>query len=180
MLGHDTTDCIVTQQGWEAARRGAPRHGATGHDTATTQPRYGQAACDATGQACDTARSALVWELGHSIKIISWLRGGDVGVTIRRNRVRHDRRHDSVCSAIRRWVHARQGPGFDMADQACYIAGQACDTAEEGATTRPSARHDTALCARPVRAGWVRCVHCTPNLVLTQCTVFSHCLGHCS
>ena len=44
VLGHDTAYCIVTQQGWEASRRGAPRHSATGHDTAqqaTTRPLLG-------------------------------------------------------------------------------------------------------------------------------------------
>ena len=25
-----------------------------------------------------------------------------------------------------------------------------------------------------------RCAHCAPNPVLTQCTVYSHCLEHCS
>ena len=50
---------------------------------------------------------------------------------------------------------------------------QCCDTA-------PSERHsasDTALCARSLDLG---CAHYAPDLVLTQCTVLSHYLDHCS
>ena len=44
-----------------------------------------------------------------------------------------------------------------------------CDTAGHRATTRP-------------RHGWPGpgCAPGAPNPVLTQCTVLSHCLGHCS
>ena len=55
------------------------------------------------------------------------------------------------------------------------------------ATTRPSARHDTAPNARPGRSAHSvgaqlgsGCAPCAPNPVLTQCTVLSHCLGHYS
>ena len=45
--------------------------------------------------------------------------------------------------------------------------------------TQHAPRHDV-VCVRPVRSlghGWV---HCTLDLVLTQDTVLSHCLDHCS
>ena len=45
------------------------------------------------------------------------------------------------------------------------------------AKQRPQPGH----CARSVRATWVvGCAHCAPNPVLIQCTVYSHCLDHCS
>ena len=52
------------------------------------------------------------------------------------------------------------------------------------ATIRPSTgpRHDRpgrsahGLCAQAGSG----CAHCTPDSVLTQCTVFNHCLDHCS
>ena len=72
--------------------------------------------------------------------------------------------------------------------------GMACDT------TLYAPRHgdQRALCARPRRSAWAECArpghsacaecpqagsgcaHCTLDSVLTQCTVLSHCLGHCS
>ena len=48
-------------------------------------------------------------------------------------------------------------------------AGHRRDTAERGAMTR-----------RPARAVRSLSSGCAPNLVLTQCTVLSHCLGYCS
>ena len=39
------------RHGWEATHRGAPQHGSTSHDTATTRPRYGQVAYDTTRSA---------------------------------------------------------------------------------------------------------------------------------
>ena len=56
------------------------------------------------------------------------------------------------------------------------------------ATIRPSASHDTTLCARPGRIaraactqlGFHGCVHCALDPVLTECIVLSHCLDHCS
>ena len=57
--------------------------------------------------------------------------------------------------------------------------------------TRPPVRHDTALSSRCARGlGAMRaqcapslghvCVHCALDLVLTQCTILSHCLDRCS
>ena len=43
VLGHDTTDCIVTQQGTGARSRG-PRHGSSVRDTASNGPRHGKPA----------------------------------------------------------------------------------------------------------------------------------------
>ena len=45
------------------------------------------------------------------------------------------------------------------------------------ATIRPSQACDTAQCARRLGQGGV---HCALSSILTQCTVLSHCLGHCS
>ena len=66
-----------------------------------------------------------------------------------------------------------------------------CDTAGARPRHDASGRHDTAqrkacawlgryvltVCAQP---GFVGCAPCAPNPVLTQDTVLSHCLGHCS
>ena len=54
----------------------------------------------------------------------------------------------------------------------------------KGTTTRHNGRHDMepsvsnarGLCAQDRS----RCALGAPNPVLTQCTVLSHCLGHCS
>ena len=81
-------------------------------------------------------------------------------------------------------THARG----DTTGQACDTASQACDTVRldhdttgEGATTRPSERHDTASCARGLCSQpGLGCAPGAPNPFLTQCTVFSHCLNHCS
>ena len=43
--------------------------------------------------------------------------------------------------------------------------------------TRPGQACDMAQCAHRLGQGWV---HCARDLVLTQCTVLSHCLGHYS
>ena len=62
-------------------------------------------------------------------------------------------------------TRSRRGPRY----------GLAC------ATIRSSVRHDTASCVRPehsVRAAWS--IGCAPNPVLTQDTVLSQCLNHCS
>ena len=61
----------------------------------------------------------------------------------------------------------------------------ACDTAGAGPAIRHLARHDTAQCASSLGAlyaqpGSVGCAPCALDPVLTQCTVFSHCLRHCS
>ena len=88
---------------------------------------------------------------------------------------------NTACPCVQ---HSAQKAPYDTAPMRHDTAGarlRHChDTAGEGATIRPNARHDTALCSWPVRSlgqGWV---HCALDSVLTQCTILSHCLGHCS
>ena len=99
-----------------------------------------------------------------------------------------------------RWVVSRdslrygRGHGHDTTDYARDTVGEAetrrTATQEEGggATTRPGVhcnstgsalRHGRARPTtwRSVHEGWAK-GGCTVHL--TQCTVFSHCLGHCS
>ena len=67
----------------------------------------------------------------------------------------------------------------------CVIrSGVRCDTAEHAlrhGRAKPATwclvRHDTAGLTRSLSQGWV---HCALDSVLTQDTVLSHCLGHCS
>ena len=86
--------------------------------------------------------------------------------------------------------------GLSVTIQFCITTGGAirqeatCDTAPKlhnKALYEPrndaSARHDTAqhtACVQPVRSLGHGCVHCALDPVLTQCTVLSHCLDHCS
>ena len=58
--------------------------------------------------------------------------------------------------------------------------GDGHDTAPVRATTRPSARRACAAWAQWARNLGSGCAPGAPNPVLTQCTVFSHCLGYCS
>ena len=84
-LSHNTENCIVTGKAGRQrlrARRGAPRHGAAGHDTATARPRYGNRPAIRPGSlrydrvcAHDTASSARGWEPGMIQRFLSWLRG---------------------------------------------------------------------------------------------------------
>ena len=62
------------------------------------------------------------------------------------------------CNTARQRVCARS----DMAGHSHDMARHRCDTAEDGATIRPSTHHDTALCSLPGRcahAAWVQGVH---------------------
>ena len=71
------------------------------------------------------------------------------------------------------------------------MEGGACDTSGGGprygalhSMTRSPARGLGAMREQRARTGFLGCAHCAPNPVLTQCTVYSHCLenvhGHCS
>ena len=84
-----------------------------------------------------------------------------------RRRERHDTtletRDKAPCAAIQ--CATRPGDGHD--------------TALVRSTTRPSARHALDLGAVGAQLG-SGCAFGAPNPVLTQCTVFSHCLDHYS
>ena len=63
-------------------------------------------------------------------------------------------------------------------------AATRCSSARVGAATQqgapatlPSQASDTAQCVHRLGQGWV---HCAFDSVLTQCTILSHCLDHCS
>ena len=92
------------------------------------------------------------------------------------------RSHDPVlrsrpgtgCLGLLRPAHAQHARDLHKParDQAPMRAQPAC-------RARSSA-HDLGT-ARSVRATWVvGCAHCAPNPVLIMCTVYSHCLDHCS
>ena len=56
---------------------------------------------------------------------------------------------------------------------------------QSGAMIRPSVHPTTRRCERGLGAVCAAqagsgCAHCTPDSVLSQCTILSHCLGHCS
>ena len=93
-------------------------------------------------------------------------------------------RHDARQELGLRYNFCIVTEGRDTARQRAFVrsdtVGHRGDTAGEGATIRPNARHDTTLCARPVPSlgqGWV---HYALDLVFSQNTILSHCLGHCS
>ena len=117
---------------------------------------------------CAVARARMAWPgVSRDTKTVSWL-----GTTFgSRYNARHGLRHDSV--RVVTWAQCvRQGPRRHVAilyrdkgavtrccDTARQLAlahsdtvGHRRDTAGEGATIRPSPRHDTALCARPGRS----------------------------
>ena len=62
----------MARLGWEAARRGAPRHGAASHDTAR-KPAIRPGA-RATRRAVRLAGSKVAIQ-----RFVSWLRGADLG-----------------------------------------------------------------------------------------------------
>ena len=72
-------------------------------------------------------------------------------------------------------------------DTAYDKASASCDTARHGHDTAPVCTM-TRRPARGVRSAWAQCVRrlglgcapCAPNPVLTQDTILSHCLDHCS
>ena len=94
-------------------------------------------------------------------------------------------------------VATRPGRLHDTAQEACDTVegtqhgaqcaqgkGQAYDTADHRLRHDPRHGRDTAVlgivraaCAGSLGLG---CAPGAPNPVLTQCTVLSHCLGHCS
>ena len=114
-------------------------------------------ACDTAGRVRDTARSAC----GRSWVVIQFL-------------------------------YCEQRGARDTAACARDTTSARCDTlatrparprydALRATTRRPArgVRASWAQCSRSVRAGHV-CVHCALDQVLTQCTIQSHCLNHCS
>ena len=104
-----------------------------------------------------------------------------------RDRLRHDAiaracvlRHSAVCAAWDsesryNFCIATGGLRYGAIAPAC-----AWRHGRRGATIRHPVRHDTAPSAWRASGLGLGCAHCSPNLVLTQCTVYSHCLDHCS
>ena len=76
---------------------------------------------------------------------------------------------EEACDTARKRACGRD----DMAGGACDTVGPGLQHNQAKPTTRRSAR---ALC---MQAG-PGCAHYALDSVLTQCTVLSHCLGHCS
>ena len=90
-----------------------------------------------------------------------WARLGGRDMRPRPGRYARDMRATcSGCASDLRWLCARHVP-----DRLAVRA------------TAPTTWALRAQCACDLGSG---CAHCAPNLVLTQCTVCSHCLGNCS
>ena len=202
-MSHDTMDCIVTQGAGACSRVATtPPEGLVTqpHDTANK----GHDTVDLCAGA--RARARMAWPgVSRDTKIVLWL-GATVCVAIWCSRPAMQRcdtaatccdtTYDTAEGArCRSWVaiqflyHGRRGARDTAAcsrDTACDTTNARCDTPTTRLvrpTTWPSARCDMALCARPrrsVRSLGHGCVHCAVDLVLTQCTVLSHCLKHCS
>ena len=178
-----------------------------GHDTArrpcNTAPRHGQQGPRHGRPKRRGKRRAFTHGLARGEsqykKIISWL-GATVCVAIWRSRAAIQR-CDTACETV--------GHACDTARSACggswvtihflYHDRRgardttmcACDTATTRrqcaprhspvrAATRRCARDLGVVRAQPVRSLGHVCVHCALDPVLTQCTVLSHCLDHCS
>ena len=112
------------------------------------------------------------WPLGVSR---SMLRHGRACATIRPGGARHCRGGcDTTRSSTRHSArHGRCALRQDR-EEGHYTAEVGLRHGTWCATTWPTQR---ATCAQP--GPWV-CAHCALDLVLTQCTVLSHYLGHCS
>ena len=190
-LSHDTMDCIVTQGwgGWAGRAAGATIRPSMlaiqPCDTAIRGPRYSRRA------------RTRAWPLGAGsrYKIVSWLRGGRplCRDTVQpRAAIRGSAPYDTTHGALR---HARQLAtrgvhGFGAGCVAIWAVtrprhGQPClrhgrPQAAKRPTTRPRhgrpGRSARDLCAQ---AG-LGCASGAPNPILTQCTIFSHYLDHCS
>ena len=185
-LGHNKVHCIVTQ----AHRARSKGHDTASsvpqddHSSATIRPRgptIRQACAQgkrrareglAAGSECRDTKFCIVTEgrPGRWACRYTMLRHGQAGTTIRPGSVRHG----AQCARGMDWVAIQ----FCIvtggkSQQCCYTVrqrarvcsdttGGACNTAGEGATTQPNARHDTTPCARPgccARAAWVQGVH---------------------
>ena len=191
VLGHDTGNCIVTQ-GWG----GRPGHAIGG---ATRLGWRVAGHCDMTRRPCDIAGLCAWpgrWGGGGGCRDTNGriLIGGRPGCWVYRE-IGCDtvRSNAAIRSSMR---HNTAQEVRDMARRAATRRGLERDTALRhdlrNDRARPryhaSALQDTTQHAprhRAVRArlvhnlgqGWV---HCALDLVLTQCTILSHCLGHCS
>ena len=129
----------------------------TGHDTAGLRARASDARVHGLGVGC-VAIQATTWRAAV-------LRYGRAGLRHGREALRHgaqqrgrERRHDARGTACdKAWSSLRHGN--DMVPGAPRYC-------------RPSAQ-----CARSLGQGWV---HYALDSILTQCTVLSHCLRHCS
>ena len=156
-LGHDTMDCIVTRQG-------TGRHGQARHDQQHVTTRPGGLV---TLPTCTRGKRqrASAWPGSWGWVAIQILyRGGGEALC-----------HDTV------------------RDTATIRRPAPCDMAQESCNTLDNARGrglglETIFVCRSAHAGWAQCmrslghgcVHCALNPVLTQCTLLSHCLDHCS
>ena len=138
-----------------------------GHDTAK------DSACNMAERHCDTAgpskrvsnARARAWLLGECRDTINCIvTGGRLGHWV----VSQDRCNTAEGSAT---ILLRELRYVQQCAQGARRHGRTC------AATRPGQACDTAQCARKLGQGWV---HCALDSVLTQCTVLSHCLGHCS
>ena len=163
-----------------------------GHDT--TSPRVG---------VCGLAGGGVVIQKLYR----GW--GVTVGVVIQRNQgLRYGAEGCDMRSSVRDMVRSGHEARNCVAIQFCIVTEGSCDTALQhmrarndtaghacdmtgrrplyGPVRTTTWRHAHGLGAmRAARELYVRslgsgCAPCAPNPVLTQCTVLSHCLGHCS
>ena len=200
-LGHDTTDCIVTQQGTSTHdQQRAMTRPATHHDTTNKGPRHGRPV--RRGECRMRARPFLS---GVAIQSFVSLQGATFGSRYNAHQ-RCDMTtcpHDTACDTVSEscdTVRSARGMGLLLHDTifvsrqgSCdtalqrsrargETAGGACDTDRGGprhgaqcATTRRYARGMSAVLVQREPSLGLGCAHCAPNPVLTQFTVYSHC-----
>ena len=85
-------------------------------------------------------------------------------------------RHDTTLGAAIRATHCSGVRAAQLMRAHGDTTEGACDTAGAGPRYDATANHDTVQCARL----GLGCALGATNPVLTQCTVLSHYLGHCS
>ena len=195
-LGHDTGNHA---QGRAWLGRTRPRHGRAcllyGQQTTTIWPARG--ACSsvrAHGLAPKSRYNGLYHGLGRPF---CHNRGSDTGCDTTPSALLHGAgalRHTWQCArhGARQGLGSRYnfciviGRGDDMAACARVCVATRPQHGRAWPATRLFTRHDTtpsARCACGLGAVHTQagsgCAHCTPDTVLTQCTVLSHYLGHC-